>query len=527
MINQNYSKVPVLITLLIFAFVTSFAEGKKHNQPNIIYILADDMGTGDVAAYNSNCKFPTPNLDNMAINGLMFSDAHSSSSVCTPTRYGILTGRYCWRTAKKSGVLQGHSNHLIDLKRETVASYLKKKGYSTACIGKWHLGMDWTSIDGKAVMGSTGKNVDFSKPIKNGPLDFGFDYYFGISASLNMPPHAFIKNRFVLGDLVFAASRDEIKELGLTGAKEGWVDKNFKQSEVLPELTRKTVSWIKKHQKENSTKPFFVYMPLNAPHSPIVPNEEFLGKSNLAPHGDFCMEVDWTVGEILKVLKELDIEENTLVIFTADNGVSPQAKLENMESQGHFSSYIYRGLKGSLYEGGHRVPFIAQWPAKVKPQTKSDFLICTTDLLATVADIQEEKLKDNVGEDSFSFLPVLKSKELNDEIRGGIVHHSDAGHFSIRKGKWKLVLHEGGGTRRSDPKDKPVINNPTEVQLFDMESDATELVNVQQNNPRVIEELKQLLADFVNKGRSTVGEEQKNDPYKHWDEIEVIKNFLK
>ena len=527
MINKKFYIAFVFTALLMFCFTFSFANGKKQSHPNIIYILADDMGTGDVAAYNENCKFPTPNLDNMAENGLMFTDAHTNSAVCTPTRYGILTGRYSWRTSKKSGVLQGHSDHLIDLNRETIATYLKKKGYANACIGKWHLGMDWTSKDGKQVAGSTGKNVDFSKPIKNGPLDFGFDYYFGISASLNMPPHAFIENRFVKGDLVYAPTKQAIKELGLVGAKEGWVDKNFKQNEVLSQFSRKAVDWIKNHQKENPSQPFFVYMPLNAPHAPIVPGKDFLGKSKLTQYGDFCMEVDWAVGEVLNILNELNIEENTLVIFTADNGVSPQAKLEALEQKGHFSSYIYRGLKGSLYEGGHRVPFIVKWPAKTPKNKKTDFLVCSTDLLATVADIHSEKLPDNAGEDSFSFLPVLSGQKMNDNERGGIVHHSDAGHFSIRKGKWKLILHDGGGTRRSDPKDKPVINNPAEVQLFNMENDATELVNIQQDNPEVVNELKQLLADFVNNGRSTMGTKQENDSYKNWNEIDVIKEYLK
>jgi arylsulfatase A-like enzyme len=491
------------------------------DKPNIIYILADDMGPGDVMAYNKDCKFPTPHIDRLAREGMKFMDAHTSSGVCTPTRYGILTGRYAWRTRMKGGVLQGHSNHLIDTNRETVASFLKKQGYATACVGKWHLGMDWSSTDGEPVNKTAPTNVDFTIPVKNGPQDVGFDYYFGISASLNMDPHAFIDGRKAVGTMEFV---EDTKAYGLKGAKKGWVAREFEQDKVLPTLAEKTCAWI----RENSAQPFFVYMPLNSPHSPIVPSANFVDKSGLNPHGDFCMESDWAVGEVLKTIDQLGLLENTIVIFTADNGTSPQAKLAQMQEQGHYSSWIYRGLKGTNWEGGHRVPFVVRWPEGIDAGTSSDAIICTTDLLATVADMFQTQLPDHVAEDSVSFLPALKGEPIEGNATRGIVHHSDVGVFAIRKGKWKLHLDNKGGSRRTNPKDLPVINS-ADLLLFDMENDAAESTNLSAQHPEVVEDLKQLLADHINRGRSTPGQKQKNDPpngNKRWHQTDAISEYL-
>jgi arylsulfatase A-like enzyme len=393
-------------------------------KPNIVYILADDMGYGDVSACNADSKIPTPNIDRLGHEGIRFIDAHTNSSVCTPTRYGILTGRYCWRTEKKSGVLHGHSDHLIDPNRETVASFLKTRGYATACIGKWHLGMDWTSRDGQKVNESSGKNVDFQKPITNGPLDVGFDYYFGISASLNHPPHAYVENRKVLG-----------------------------------------------------------------------------------------------------ALEKLDVVDNTIVVFTSDNGPSPQAKLDHLQSLGHFASGGFRGLKGSLWEAGHRVPFLVRWPAAVKAGEVSERVICTTDLLATVADLHGAELPDDAGEDSVSFLPALKGKTIPGNAARGVVHHSDSGLFAIRRGNWKVVFDKAGGTRRNNPKDPPV-KNPADVQLFDMGNDRVESTNVQEQRPEIVKELAVLLDEYITEGRSTPGAVQENEPGKRWSQIDVIRNYI-
>jgi len=497
---------------------------QAQNQPNIIYILADDMGSGDVMVYNKEAKFPTPHIDKMASEGVMFTDVHTSSSVCTPTRYGIITGRYSWRTPLKSGVTQGWSDHIIDTERTTVASYLKAKGYATAMIGKWHLGMDWTSKDGKKV-NKRGANVDLKAPIKNGPNAVGFDYYYGISASLNMDPHAYIENTILQGDdLRFFTDTKEVNKILGSGGKAGWLDMSFKRDEVMQTFTNKAISWMKEVTAKK--EPFFLYFPLNAPHSPIVPSDKFKGKSGLSDHGDFCMDVDDTVGQIIAAVEEMGLSENTLIVFTADNGVSPRANLKAMADQGHFSSYIYRGLKGSLYEGGHRVPFVVKWPKKIKKSFETDYLSCTTDLLATVADLLGDKLPDNVGEDSRSFLPVLLGEKKEDSYRGAIVHHSDAGVFSIRKDQWKLIFDKGAGSRRSDPKDKPVIN-PGEIQLFNMESDVVESTNVASSNPEVVEELKKIMASFINNGRSTNGEIQQNDPSpRGWKNLDHFEKYI-
>jgi arylsulfatase A len=512
-----------IISLLLMSYVSLL---HSQNQPNIIYILADDMGSGDVMVYNKDAKFPTPHIDKMASEGVTFTDAHTSSSVCTPTRYGIMTGRYSWRTSLKSGVTHGLTDHLIDIKRTTVASYLKTKGYATAMVGKWHLGMDWT-YTGAGKVDKIGTNLDLKAPIINGPNAVGFDYYFGISASLNMDPHAYIENTQLLGDkLKLINSEKEVKKILGSGGKAGWLDLDFKREEVMQTFTDNAIEWMKKTQT-NSKKPFFLYFPLNAPHSPIVPSNKFKGKSGLSPHGDFCMEVDNVVGQIILAVEEMGLTENTLIIFTADNGVSPQAKLEPMEKQGHFSSYIYRGVKGTLYEGGHRVPFVVKWPKNIKKSFESDYLTCTTDLLATVADIFGDELPDNVGEDSMSFLPVLLGKKKEDSDRGAIVHHSDAGVFSIRKDTWKLIFHDGAGSRRKDPKDKPV-KNPGQIQLFDMELDVEESKNVANENPQVVTELKMLMASYINKGRSTKGKRQNNDPSpKGWKHLALFQEFLK
>ena len=514
------------ISLVCLALLGCINVLQGQNQPNIIYILADDMGPGDVMVYNKDAKFPTPHIDKMASEGVKFTDAHTSSAVCTPTRYGIITGRYSWRTSLKSGVTHGLTDHIIDTDRTTVASYLKTKGYATAMIGKWHLGMDWTYTDAGKV-DRIGTNLDLSVPIKNGPNAVGFDYYYGISASLNMDPHAYIENTKMLGDkLTFVNDDKEVKKILGSGGKAGWLDLDFKRDEVMQTFTNKAIAWMKETQSK-SKQPFFLYFPLNAPHSPIVPSDKFKGKSGLSDHGDFCMDVDDTVGQIIAAVEEMGLTENTLIVFTADNGVSPQAKLKEMEDQGHFSSYIYRGLKGTLYEGGHRVPFVVKWPKKIKESFETDYLSCTTDLMATVADLFGEELPENVGEDSMSFLPILLGEKKEDEYRGGIVHHSDSGVFSIRKDQWKLIFDEGAGSRRKDPKDKPVIN-PGEIQLFNMETDFVESTNVANDNPEVVKELKMLMASFINDGRSTEGKEQQNDPSpKGWKNTEHFKEYLK
>jgi arylsulfatase A-like enzyme len=506
--------------------ITGCVSDEVGDKPNIIYILADDLGIGDVSVYNPDSKIPTPNLDRMAAEGMRFTDAHTNSAVCTPTRYGVLTGRYAWRTRLKNGVLNGHSDHLIDPKRQTVASLLKQAGYATAVVGKWHLGMDWASKDDIALK-ADGIGAIVDAPIENGPNALGFDYYFGISASLNMSPHAYIENDRMLGDLVHMATPDEVKAAGLTGAKVGWVDKNFRQDQVMTTFFDKSLAWIKNRKAKNATQPFFLYLPLNAPHSPIVPKEGFKNQSGLSPHADFVMEVDHHVGRLLESLDEMGIAENTLVIFTADNGVSPMAKLDRMQTQGHYSSWIYRGLKGSLYEGGHREPFLVRWPELVAAGTTSEQHLSTTDLFATVAEMTGQAVEPDTGEDSVSFLPALKGKAYD---RAGVVYHSDAGFYAIHDGRWKLILHEAGGTRRVNPKsvDDPV-QDPGETQLFDMENDESERINLADEKPEIVKRLALLLKKYIDEGRSTPGPAQQNEApvnNREWRGVDRLEKVL-
>ena len=495
------------LLLCLVAFIVVAAQAAK--KPNIIYILADDMGPGDVKAINPDCKIATPNLDALAHGGMIFTDAHSSSSVCTPTRYGVLTGRYNWRTRLQKSVCWGFSRRLIEQGRTTVADYLKTQGYATAAIGKWHLGMDWPLKNGGfADDGDTwnskykgGWDVDYTKPIVNGPTSVGFDHFFGISASLDMPPFVYID-----GDRALVTELVEKKFM-----RSGPADVNFEDIDVLPLITEETVQFIDDHAKASKKgEPFFIYFPLNAPHTPIVPTPEWQGRSGINPYSDFVMQVDWTVGQVMKALKKGGIEKDTLVIFTADNGCSPQGKFSQLASSGHFPGMHYRGHKADIFEGGHRVPFIAHWPREVKAGTTSDQTICLTDLYATCAEILGDSVAPNAAEDSVSILPALLRKDKG-PLREATVHHSINGAFSIRKGPWKLELCPGSGGWSAPRPGRVEMSAMEPIQLYHLENDPGETTNVQALHPQIVKELTALLESYVAKGRSTPGPKQKND----------------
>ena len=353
-------KIHFLICCLLLNLVS---HGEKNQQPNIIFILADDLGTGDVSCLNAKSKIKTPNIDRIGNAGIMFTDAHSGSAVCTPTRYGILTGRYSWRSVLKQGVLGVYGKPLMDPKRINMAGMLKQKGYQTACMGKWHLGWNWPTTDNKPPNNNPDHtNLDFSKPITGGPADVGFDYYFGTDAP-NYPPYCFIENRNTIGIPSIYYSEHPFGDCRPGIGIPGWNMEN-----ILPELKRKAVEYISKSSKSKS--PYFLYLPLTAPHTPIAPSEKFKNKSGLNRYADFVMEVDDLIGEILNTLEKTEAGKNTIVVFTSDNGCSPQADFDFLTSQGHYSSYIFRGMKADLYEGGHRIPCLVQWPATIKTPFK-------------------------------------------------------------------------------------------------------------------------------------------------------------
>ncbi len=498
----------------------------KAKLPNIVFILSDDMGYGDVGILNKrDHKIPTPNIDRIGREGMIFTDAHSGSAVCTPTRYGVLTGRYAWRTRLKRGVLSGYSKHLIESGRLTVPALLKNYGYNTAGFGKWHLGMDFPHKDGK---------VDWHGQIKYSPVTNGFDYFYGISASLDMPPYIYIENNHFVGECTRQFP-------GMTHCRKGPITDYFKFEEALPTITDKTVGYIK---QQTANKPFFVYMALTAPHTPLVPSKPFKGKNPLGAYGDFCEEVDYIVGRVLNALDEKGFADNTLVIFTSDNGCAPYIGVKALEAKGHYPSYIYRGYKSDIFEGGHRIPFLARWPGHIKAGSINGEVICLTDLMATCAAIVGAKLPDNAGEDSYNILPALldQHKQITETkkrismiikstanstgapIREATVHHSINGSFAIRQGKWKLEMCPGsGGWGYPKPNVAKRLHLPP-VQLYDMTLDVRERKNVYKQHPDVVKRLKKLLASYILKGRSTPGKPQPYINPSHWPQIDWMKN---
>jgi len=470
--------------------------------PHIVYILADDLGYGDVGCLNPESKIPTPNIDRLGRGGVVFTDAHSGSAVCTPTRYGVLTGRYCWRSPLKSSVLEGYSRALMDEKRMTVASLLKSRGYHTACVGKWHLGLNWQL---KESAPGERKDVNYARPLTGGPTAVGFDYFYGIPASLDMPPYVYVENDRVVAapDAEIAASEKPAYYRG------GPVAPGFQHGEVLPVLTRKAVDVIDRHAAEHSPSPLFLYFPLTAPHTPIMPSRAFAGKSGIGPYGDFVCEVDWAVGEILAALEHNQMADNTLVIFTSDNGCAPMVGLEALRALGHDPCAHFRGHKADIYEGGHRIPLVASWPARIRPGGTCDHLVCLTDLLATAAGIVGAPLPDNAGEDSVSMLPALLGAA--EPAREAIVHHSVGGAFSIRQGVWKLEFCPGSGGWSYPKPDDPAAAGLPPVQLYNIKDDPAESHNVQDKHPEIVQRLTELMQKYIDDGRSTPGAPQQNE----------------
>ena len=478
------------LLLFVCSFLPVIVFGDRA-KPNLVYILADDLGYGDLKSMNPEGKIKTPGSDQMAKEGMVFTDAHSNSAVCTPTRYGVLTGRYAFRSRMKKGVLDGYSSYLIENGRMTVPSFLQNQGSHTAFIGKWHLGWDW-AMDGK--------KVDYSKPVENGPKEKGFEYSYGHCGSLDMAPYVWVENGMPTAVPTKETGRSK-KE-----SKNGWWRKgptspDFEHEDVLPNLTRRAVQYVKEQVKKE--KPFFLYLALPSPHTPVLPTPEFEGKSGLnSAYADFVTMTDDTVKQVLDALKEAGVDENTLFIFTSDNGCSPEADFEELEEQGHDPSSIYRGHKADIFEGGHRVPFTVRWPAKVTAGKRCDDPTCLTDLLATMAEVLGQKLPADAGEDSVSMLPNLIG-ESKQPVREAVVHHSINGTFAIRQGKWKLIdAPHSGGWSRPKPAQKALYKDLPKIQLYDLKKDPAESRNVSVENPSIVKKLKTLLEKYREDGRS-------------------------
>ena len=483
-------------------------------KPNVIYILADDMGYGDISRNNERCPFRTMHIDRMCDAGMRFTDAHASSAVCTPSRYSILTGRYNWRSTLKSSVIGGYSSPLIGERRKTVADMLKTQGYRTAAIGKWHLGMEFSKTpdfrerpDFDACDG-----IDYTGRISRGPTDNGFDYYYGISASLDMPPYVYIENGR------FTACPDHMtKGTGKGYWREGPTAKGFIHEEVLDHLTDMTLRQIDRWAAEGD-EPFFLYFPMPAPHTPILPAKEFQGKSGTNTYGDFVLHCDAVVGRVNAKLRELGLYEETIVIYTSDNGCSPMADYRELEAKGHNPSYHFRGTKADIFEGGHRIPLIVQWPRKIQGGAVCDRLVCLSDFLATMSDLLGAPLPDDMGEDSVSNLPLWLDAE-HAEVREDLVHQSIDGSLSLRRGRWKLEMCPGSGGW-SFP--RPGVDDTSSLpafQLYDLSDDIGETTNVIADHPDVYEELKKRLAEHIRNGRSTPGSPQQNEGVQIWDTV--------
>lgn len=484
--------------ILLLAIATVSFQSAPRQHPNIVYILADDLGYGDVSANNPEGKIATPNLDKLASEGMRFTDAHSPSSVCTPTRYALMTGRYPWRSRLPVGVLRGYSRTLIENDRATVASMLRKNGYQTGVVGKWHLGLDWALKKEHEAMASTEnygiktemnpEHIDFTREAAQGPNTVGFDYSYILPASLDMPPYCYLENQ-KLAELPSAYTDGNKLTSGYTGPfwREGKMAPSFDFHGVLPNFIQKAKEFITRQSK---TKPFFLYLPLPAPHTPWLPTDSYKGKSKAGEYGDFVQQVDASIGEVLKTLKESGFADNTIVIFASDNG--PYWRQNFIEQFNHKAAGPFRGMKGDAFEGGHRIPFIVRWPGKVKASSVSNATTTLANLMATCADIVSNKDAAFVTEDSYSILPVLLGKTRQVAQQPAVIHSSSVGYYAIRKGDWKLILGLGSGGFTEPRQIKPTVGKP-EGQLYNLSADVAETSDVYAQYPEKVKELTALL----------------------------------
>ena len=485
-------KYILIITLLILNY--SCKNNQKSDKPNIIYILADDLGYGDLSIYNKNSKIFTPNIDSIGDEGMVFYDMHSTSSVCTPTRYSILTGEYAWRTRLKYGVLWSYGEPLINEDKNTVASMLKKYGYTTSVIGKWHLGLGWVTKNDISEINSDIRDsglirdinedlIDFSKNPTFGPPQNGFDYSFILPSSLDIPPYLYLENNKFLNPVNKYTDGNK-PNIDASGAfwRPGPMAEYFDINQVLPIFFDKSKKYIEKTQKED--KPFFLYLPLPGPHTPWLPHSSFKDSSEAGEYGDFVKMIDFYVGNLLDHLKSLNLEKNTMVIFTSDNG--PYWWPESILKFNHKAALDLKGMKGDIYDGGHRIPFMVKYPGVVKEKSTNSDVNSLASLMSTLGEMLGED-HNNIGIDSYSFYEALINVNHKSEVNP-IIHHSSKGFFSLRKGKWKLIENLGSGGFS-----KPVYIEAEKEEniysLFNMEDDISETNNLANKYPEIVKDL--------------------------------------
>lgn len=473
----------------------------KERAPNIIYILADDMGYGDAGCYNPASRIPTPNIDALAARGVRFTDAHAGSSLCTPSRYNLLTGRYAWRSRLKRGIVWEWDSPLIEEGRLTVADLLRAEGYATHCLGKWHLGWEWRTKEGtiageelpfgehnessRALRAAMAGRIDYRAPIGGGPVHRGFDSYFGVDVP-NFTPYTWFENDHV------TEAPGLPKPESMFGHP-GHIAPGWSLEAMIPEFTRRAVRLI-----EEANRPFFLYFPLTSPHAPVCPNKEFHGLSGAGKYGDFVCEVDWVVGQVVDALRRTGQLDNTLLVFTSDNGPEPapcdfEGTYELARTRGHYSMGELRGVKRDTWEGGHRVPFIASWPGGFGGGRVCDRLIGLGDWMATCADLLGVPLPEGTGEDSISMLPLLSGGE--GRRREHLVHHSGNGVFAVRKGDWVYIDGCGGDVKEPDwwKAARGYVNDDCPGQLFHLAEDLSERRNRYFDHPDIVEQMKSLL----------------------------------
>lgn len=472
---------------------------------NILLLYADDLGYGDLGCFNKDSKIPTPHLDRLAAEGLRFTDAHSSSGICTPSRYAMLTGRYHWRDFH--GIDTGFDPPVFRPNQLTLPAMLRQQGYTTACIGKWHLGWDWNSIrkPGAPPKSKEHGDFDWSKPFRGGPLDHGFDHYFGDNV-INFPPYTWIENDRVLAapDITFRKSQQHTKE-GAWECREGPGRSDWDFYQVLPTLARKGVEYI--HSRKGKAEPFFLYFPLPSPHAPIVPLDSFDGKSKAGAYGDYVVQTDDACGQLLRALRDAGLDRNTIVFFSADNGPEKYAKLRK-DQFNHWSSEPLRGLKRDVYEGGHRVPTIMRWPGVIKEGMTSGALFSQIDLMATFAALVDYELPENSAEDSFNFLPYLRG-ETDKGPRSALVYNTNAGAYAIREGDWVLVnvtpAVSDGAEKPDGPgktNKKPVGKPNASPELYNLGEDIGQKESLISQDPERVAALQKLLDQVCSQGHS-------------------------
>jgi len=457
------------------------ADAVEAPPPKIVLILADDLGIGDPTCYNPASKIPTPHIDRIASEGMRLTDAHSPSSVCSPTRYALLTGRYAWRGALARDVLWGDSPNLIELDRHTLPEVLATRGYTSAIVGKWHLGL-----------GEPPK-TDWSAPLRPGPLEHGFDEFFGIAGALDMSPYVYVDGDRPVAELDSELEGGDLRRFGGEGFwRPGPAAKGFRHERVLPDTTDRLIDFVERRTRDHPDEPFLAFFSLTAPHTPWVPNEEFQGKTGAGWYGDFVAEIDHEVGRVLDTLDRLEIADETLVVFTSDNGAHWTS--EDIEEFGHLANLDYRGQKADIWEGGHRVPFLVRWPGRIAAGSVRDELFCLTDLFPTFVALAGGRMPEGAAEDGVDQTALWLGEELEAPPRDQIFHHAFDGMLAVRRGRWKLIAGLGSGGFTYPYRELPSPGEPP-GQLYDLVEDRLETKNLWDEEPKVRDELLKLLLE--------------------------------